>query len=70
MSEGDKDVLLHSGGVIEIEAVAIAEIIFQTCHCSTNRCTQAADLIIDYVRNKVMASGQAEDITKPEGPTQ
>lgn len=65
----DKEVQIEPGGMVEIEAVTIAEIIFQTCHCSTNRSTQAADLIIEYMRRQVMASGKAEDITN-EGSTQ
>lgn len=66
--EQDKQVMLEKGGMVDIEAVAIAEIIFQTCHCGTERCTKAANLILEYISKKIVDSGAGVDVTPPEGP--
>jgi hypothetical protein len=68
--EQDMDMLVQKGAVVEIDANEIASIILRVCHTSAFLAERSANEIIDYMSAKVLASGRAEDITKPEGPPQ
>ena len=59
------EIVVLKGTEIEIEAGPIAQIIIQNCHCSVGRAQKAADLIIDYMTAKLIASGSI-DITPTE----
>jgi hypothetical protein len=66
----DRDMLVQKGAVVEISATEIAAIILRVCHTSAFLAERSANEVIDYMSAKVIASGMAEDITKPEGPPQ
>jgi hypothetical protein len=49
MTDEPIDVVVQGPVMVEVDAVKIAQIIFDVCHTSETRATQAANLVIDYL---------------------
>jgi hypothetical protein len=70
MAEGDKDILVSPGVMVEMDAEVICRIIVQHCHCSVGDAARAANEIGEYFVRVMVASGSAEDVSNQTGEVQ